>query len=449
MRPRIRPLCLALSTAVAIALAGPAAAVDVEGNRLTVSWAPSQGSPTHYLVWLDYNGTGFPALPDRAVVSHDRRAVVSGDFGDTVRVRVAAGNWLLGTMSDFSEPSEPLRFVPPASETPASSSLIANGSFEEGGDPGSYRTLGRGEWLPGWQVVGDSIDWVGSYWASAHGRRSLDLAGFGAGGVQQTFSTVADRFYSVSLALRASPDCAAGQRARISAAGQHRLYEAPSGSGWLRPPAFYFRAGGSTTTLRIEDTGSNGLSYCGPALDDVAVREVDSSALSGLDSSSFAPPVLANPSFEEGGLLGAFATLLAGEPLFGWEVVGESIDWVGAAWTAAHGERSLDLAAAGSGGVRQTFATIPERFYRVSFSMGANPGCTGQWQGMEITAAGQYRYYWAPAGPGPRNPGWLSPEPFVFQADDWNTTLQIRDVASNGRSHCGAALDDVSIQVVD
>jgi hypothetical protein len=49
-----------------------------------------------------------------------------------------------------------------------------NGSFENGTDPGSFRTLGVGSAaIEGWSVAGGNVDYIGTYWQPSDGGRSI------------------------------------------------------------------------------------------------------------------------------------------------------------------------------------------------------------------------------------------------------------------------------------
>ena len=58
--------------------------------------------------------------------------------------------------------------------------LLVNGSFEEGPDPGEqgWKPLDKGcKDIKGWEVTRGQIDYLGTYWEHADGKRSLDLDG--------------------------------------------------------------------------------------------------------------------------------------------------------------------------------------------------------------------------------------------------------------------------------
>src|SRR5262245_40360108 len=68
--------------------------------------------------------------------------------------------------------------------------LLINGSFEDGPDPGEFKPLDEdADDIKGWVVTRGQIDYIGTHWGHADGKRSLDLGGSpGYGGVAQTFA---------------------------------------------------------------------------------------------------------------------------------------------------------------------------------------------------------------------------------------------------------------------
>jgi choice-of-anchor C domain-containing protein len=160
--------------------------------------------------------------------------------------------------------------------------LLVNGSFEEGLAIDPFGSLDEGSTdLPGWTVTRGQIDSVGSYWAAAEGRRSLDLNGSpGCGGVQQTFRTRAGQRYRVTFALAGNPE-REGQgvvRLAVSAAGAVQEFEFDTTGKTLDDPGWVdasweFTASEEKTTLEIYSLETTDLDR-GPALDDVRVVAV-------------------------------------------------------------------------------------------------------------------------------------------------------------------------------
>src|SRR4051812_40571144 len=83
-----------------------------------------------------------------------------------------------------------------------------------------------------------------------------------------------------------------------------------------------------------------------------------------------------NGSFELGGSRCNTFNIPAGSTtITGWTVSVGNIDWLGApvpgcGWQASNGNNSLDLV--GTGGIQQTFDTVPGTTYQVSFDMAGN-----------------------------------------------------------------------------
>lgn len=155
-----------------------------------------------------------------------------------------------------------------------------NGSFENGsGAPASLTTLGPGDTsITGWSVTGNGIDWIGTYWMAANGTYSLDLSAGAAGGIEQTFDTVAGHDYSVTFALAGNG--AGGSTVKMvqvqATGGTQTTYSfdttgtSYSAMGWTTQ-TYSFTATGPSTTLSF--TSLENSAY-GPALDNVAVTDV-------------------------------------------------------------------------------------------------------------------------------------------------------------------------------
>lgn len=86
--------------------------------------------------------------------------------------------------------------------------LVVNGDFEDPyyGDP--YTGMPPGPYFYGWNVDGDSVDVIGSYWQAASGLQSIDLNGNHPGAMWQDISNSAATKYSLSFAIAANPDLA-------------------------------------------------------------------------------------------------------------------------------------------------------------------------------------------------------------------------------------------------
>jgi choice-of-anchor C domain-containing protein len=172
--------------------------------------------------------------------------------------------------------------------TPASAALIVNGSFESGlASIGDFTTLNGGDpsSITGWTVTGPlyAVDYIGTYWHSDTGSRSLDLNGLVPGGIKQSFTVVPGLTYTVSFAMAGNP---AGGPYVKTLDGIANVTIAPftfdttntslSDMGW-KHFSFNFLATGNSETLSFESTttaNSGNSTYpfaFGPALDSVSV----------------------------------------------------------------------------------------------------------------------------------------------------------------------------------
>ena len=154
--------------------------------------------------------------------------------------------------------------------------VLVNGSFEdigtgvpEGWGGLTYYAAGPVA-LPGWTVTGGSVDLTssGSFWGPAYdGAYSMDINGWDAGTISQSFSTVEGQLYNVSFAygrnVAGAPDpalatvMAGGQTFNVAAANDGSF-----GSGhnmiW-KTGGFSFTGTGSSTTITLAAvTGGNG-----------------------------------------------------------------------------------------------------------------------------------------------------------------------------------------------
>ncbi len=172
---------------------------------------------------------------------------------------------------------------------PALASPFTNGSFELGSNPGSYATLLAGDTsITGWTVSafpGGSIDYIGSLWVAADGSRSLDLNGFVAGGIEQTFDTISGQTYQVTFAMAGNPY--AGPTIKTMVVDQFGGSDSYafditgatlSDMNWTNQ-SFLFTAVGTSTMLRFYSTVVSGgttqyPAAFGPALDNVRVEAV-------------------------------------------------------------------------------------------------------------------------------------------------------------------------------
>ena len=164
----------------------------------------------------------------------------------------------------------------------ANAAEFVNGSFEGGTFTSSFITVpgGNSTTINGWVVTGNSVDYIGSYWAAQAGSQSIDLNGNGQGGIQQTFDTVVGQLYNVSFWLAGNT---AGQptvkSVQVGATGADSSIftfdttglSLPNNMGW-KNYNYQFTAGpGPSTTLSFASLNPGSF---GAALDNVAVSAI-------------------------------------------------------------------------------------------------------------------------------------------------------------------------------
>lgn len=169
--------------------------------------------------------------------------------------------------------------------TAFAASVISNGSFETGVNPGVFVNLSAGNStsIPGWTVASGDVDYKGSYWVASDGSRSLDLNGNHPGAISQTFPTVAGHTYKVMFDMAGNPAAAGASVMKtmdVDAGGAPTSYSfnvaghSTSSMGWTAK-AYHFKATGSNTTLTFKSTTNSPSSQLyGPALDNVVVTDV-------------------------------------------------------------------------------------------------------------------------------------------------------------------------------
>ena len=174
---------------------------------------------------------------------------------------------------------------------------------------------------------------------------------------------------------------------------------------------------------------------------------VTTASLALLASHASAAP-FQNGSFESGTLAntGSFDTLSAGSTaITGWTVTGDGVDYMGTAWVAASGVRSIDLLACGTaGGVQQTFDTLPGAIYQVTFSLAGNPD-----GGIKtLTASAAHRPRTSRSTQPARRPGMnYASQSFTFSAT--STAPHSRSAAAFWRSFVRRLItDNVGVSIV-
>jgi len=167
--------------------------------------------------------------------------------------------------------------------------------------------------------------------------------------------------------------------------------------------------------------------------------------------------LLVNGSFEQPNA-SYQANVAAGSTFItGWTVTRGSIDY-SPGWQAADGIATLDLdgspggPANNSGGVSQTFATVSNQQYQVTFAMSLNPdGNTNNQisvRTMYVQAAGQsnsFTYTQLPNN-SDANMNWAN-KIWTFTANSASTTLEFYSLDPNN-TYYGPTLDNVNVATV-
>jgi eukaryotic-like serine/threonine-protein kinase len=324
-----------------------------------------------------------------------------------------------------------------------SANLLVNGSFEDGPAVEDFTSLDPGSTaIKGWTVTRGQIDYIGDYWQSADGRRSLDLHGSpGYGGIQQTFKTRKGHRYRVTFALAGTPGSAyPSKRMGVSAAGQECEFTFDAAGktfekmGWVTKE-WEFDANADETTLEIFTLEQK--DNCkGPAIDDVRVVPVASANL------------LVNGSFEDGLDVDEFKAVERGSTaITGWIVTRGPIDLI-ADRQAADGKVFVDLhGSPGYGGIKQTFKTTKGQCYRVTFSLAGSVDSEFPVKRMGVSAAGKSQEFtFDSTGKTRENMGWVTKE-WTFEAVTEQTGLEFFTLESRD-PYFGPALDNVRVEAV-
>ena len=162
------------------------------------------------------------------------------------------------------------------SGSPVNAATIINGSFEDGPDPGSFTEHVAGDTsITGWTVSSGTIDYIGTYWETPFGDRSIDLAGSSLGSISQSIATVAGQAYTISFYASKNPDGGAPLRSGTISAGDEAEQFFYSSSNTLADMnwqlyTFTFVADSAFTLLSFAADASGGCCF-GPALDNVSI----------------------------------------------------------------------------------------------------------------------------------------------------------------------------------
>jgi choice-of-anchor C domain-containing protein len=164
---------------------------------------------------------------------------------------------------------------------------VSNGSFENAAT-GPATLTGGSTLIDGWTVTGTDVDYT-DFWTAKDGAMSVDLNGFGQGGIKQTFATTVGSTYVVQFWLSGNP----GNDVMFpngTYSPDNKTLTVTATGGALKPYAFdtsvekntfeimgwqdygySFKATSASTTVTFASTTEGSF---GPAIDKVAVTEV-------------------------------------------------------------------------------------------------------------------------------------------------------------------------------
>jgi hypothetical protein len=165
-----------------------------------------------------------------------------------------------------------------------------------------------------------------------------------------------------------------------------------------------------------------------------------------------------NGSFEQGVAIGGSGQLAVPAPpvdttsITGWSVLTSGVDYVSSlgtsGWDAAQGDRSIELAGIGSGGISQRHNNfVVGQQYRLVWAMSANPFAPDGVYGITVSATGggaQQFNYTKTAANTPTNM-LFSTYQYVWTATNANSLFAFR--STTGRAN-GVVIDSVRITLV-
>lgn len=168
-------------------------------------------------------------------------------------------------------PMEPNEAMSPGMETVEQGLEVAtNGSFEAA-PAGTYNYTilsSSSTTLTNWTIGGSIKVMNNSYKVPAHGTKSIDLNGNGAGSVSQMVPTVVGAGYTVRFAVANSPNCATSWRYATVTYGPSSASISNANAGWSYR-SYVFNATSTSSLIKFESTSTG--QTCGLAIDDITV----------------------------------------------------------------------------------------------------------------------------------------------------------------------------------
>ena len=261
----------------------------------------------------------------------------------------------------------------------------------------------------------------GTVWNDLNGNRSRDVAGTGAASSEPGMAGV-----QVYLDLNNNGQLDAGEPTQLTTAD-------------------------NPVTLTINEQGQ--YRFTGLAPGSYTVREIlPSGYTQTFPGTTSGVNLIRNGSFESG--TAALNKYLPIKPnsiaIDDWTVTTGQVDYIGAEWKASDGKRSIDLdGTPGPGGIAQTFATVPNQRYQVTFDLAGNSLLSFRdsfpIKQVRVSAAGQSAdFSYDVRGRNYGNPSW-QPETWTFTATGTQTTLVFSSL-SPADNYLGAIIDNVAVR---
>ncbi|XP_015952962.1 protein DUF642 L-GALACTONO-1,4-LACTONE-RESPONSIVE GENE 2 [Arachis duranensis] len=335
---------------------------------------------------------------------------------------------------------------------------IQNGNFEEKPDPRflkKTRIIGKYS-LPKWEING-FVEYIsggpqpgGMYFPVTHGEHALRLGNEAS--ISQTIKVIPGHWYA--LILGASRTCAQDEVLRISVPphkGDVPLQTLYSLNGDVI--AWGFKAASNFTKVTFLNPGVQEDPACGPLLDAVAIRE-------------FIPPkptrtnLVKNPGFEEGpfpifksnnGVLLPPMQQDYMSPLPGWIIESlKAIKFIDSKhFNVPYGKAAVELVAGREGAIAQILRTVPNKVYKMVFTVGdARNGCHGSMMVEAFAAKEKLQVQFTSKGKGK-----FKTASFKFKAIANRTRITFYSSFYHTRindygSLCGPVLDQVMVYPV-
>lgn len=167
----------------------------------------------------------------------------------------------------------------------ASGAIIVNPSFEQPvvNNPDFQFFYAGDNSITGWNIVGGSVDVLGTNWAPHEGKQSVDLSGVTMGGIYQDLNTIAGHLYHLSFWLTANTEfqgTSGGpviKTMKLSWDGSPvaTLTADPTGKvkanpGWTQY-SYDLLASGASTRLAFDSLTSG---FAGPIIDDISIADI-------------------------------------------------------------------------------------------------------------------------------------------------------------------------------